>query len=257
MIAKLNSKMIGSGPPIIILHGLFGMLDNWLTMAKKLEEVGYMPILIDLRDHGRSEHTDDFSYGLMADDLYHFMEENWIHDAIIIGHSMGGKVALQFTKNHESMVSKLIVVDIGIKKYEAGHEDVLNALESVDMSTVESRQDVEGILTETIKEVSTVQFLMKSLTRKKEGGYTWKINLPLLRKKYNNILSEITFEYPVETPTLFVKGSTSSYILSKDFANIQKALPNANLQEIANAGHWVHADRPDELFKIIYSFIKE
>jgi len=115
---------------------------------------------------------------------------------------MGGKVALQFTKNHESMVSKLIVVDIGIKKYEAGHEDVLNALESVDMSTVESRQDVEGILTETIKEVSTVQFLMKSLTRKKEGGYTWKINLPLLRKKYNNILSEITFEYPVETPTL-------------------------------------------------------
>ena len=257
MIAKLNSKMIGSGPPIIILHGLFGMLDNWLTLAKKLEGAGYMPILIDLRDHGRSEKTDDISYNLMADDLYHFMEENWIHDAIVIGHSMGGKVALQFTKNHESMVSKLIVVDIGIKRYEAGHEDVMDALESVDLDTVETRQDVENVLMASLGEVSTVQFLMKSLTRKKEGEYEWKMNLPLLRKNYNNILSEITFEYPIDTPTLFVKGGTSPYILSEDVKSIQKVLPNASIQIIDNAGHWVHADQPDELFKIIYSFIKE
>ena len=257
MMPKLNFRIIGQGTPVIILHGLFGMLDNWLTIAKKFEVQGYMPILIDQRDHGRSEHTDDFSYRLLAEDLYRFMEDNWIHESFLIGHSMGGKVALQFVANHASLIKKLVVVDIGIKKYNGGHENVLKALNSVDIHHLSSRSDAENELNKILQDTSTVQFLMKNLTRSKEGGYEWKMNFKLLEQKYQNILSEITFEHPVFTETLFIKGGHSDYILDEDFPSIKKVLPEARLITMPNAGHWVHADQPDELFSNIIDFIRE
>ena len=257
MSLQLNYKIIGQGPPIIILHGLFGMLDNWLNIAKMLEEAGYMVVLIDQRDHGRSEHTNDFSYPLLANDLHQFMEENWIHEAILIGHSMGGKTSLQFVADHDSMISKLIIIDIGKKTYLGGHNDVFEALFAVDIDKIHTREEVQIILMDRLNSIGTVQFLMKNLTRRKEGGFEWKMNLPLIFNKYNNILKEINFLHPVNTETLFIRGGKSEYITDADWPEIIKALPLAELITIKEAGHWVHADQPIELFNKIIDFIKD
>jgi pimeloyl-ACP methyl ester carboxylesterase len=256
MRPKLNYKIIGKGKPIIILHGLFGMLDNWLNMAKKLDEAGYMVILVDQRDHGRSEHSSDFSYPLLSEDLFHFMEDNWIHEAILIGHSMGGKTGLQFISEHESMVTKFIVIDIGIKKYEGGHQEVFDALFSIDIESVQSRNEVENAMMSRLHDYGTVQFLMKNLTRKKDGGFEWKMNLTLLFANYEKILDGITFTHPCFTETCFIKGSDSNYILDEDMGEILKSLPKARLITIPDAGHWVHADKPNELFNEIIDFIR-
>lgn len=257
MTPQLNYKIIGQGSPIIILHGLFGMLDNWLNMAKRLEDEGYMVILIDQRDHGRSDHTEDFSYPLLAEDLYHFMEENWIHDAILIGHSMGGKTSLQFVSEHETMISKLMIIDIGIKKYSGGHQEVFDALLAIDIHNTQSRDEVQDLLMQNLHDLGTVQFLMKNLTRRKEGGFEWKMNLSLLHQKYQNILSEISFSHNCDTNTLFIRGDRSKYIQDEDWQLINEKLPNAKLKTIKDAGHWVHVDQPDELFTTIIDFIRE
>jgi pimeloyl-ACP methyl ester carboxylesterase len=255
MIPNINFKIIGQGQPIIILHGLFGMLDNWLNIAKKLESSGFMPILIDQRDHGRSDRTDDFNYRLLANDLAVFMEENWIHDAILLGHSMGGKTVLQYMADHDSGISKSIIVDIGLKKYKGGHQEIFDALFAVDLENAISRMDVENVLSGYLKELGTVQFLMKNLTRKRSGGFEWKMNLDLLFKNYQHILDGIHFDHPIETPTLFIRGDQSDYILDEDWPEILENIPNAKLKSIKNAGHWVHADQPDELFKLIIDYI--
>jgi len=253
----LNYKIIGQGTPIIILHGLFGMLDNWSNMAKKLEAAGYMVILIDQRDHGRSAHTHDFSYPLLANDLYQFMEDNWIHDAILIGHSMGGKTSLQFVTEHESMISKLVIIDIGIKKYKGGHQDVFEALFAVDIEKIQGRDEAQAVLMHHLNDLGTVQFLMKNLTRRKEGGFEWKMNLSLLFEKYENILEKIHYQAASVTDTLFIKGGKSDYILDEDWPDITEMLPNAKIKTIEDAGHWVHVDQPDELFDTIIDFIRD
>lgn len=256
MTPRLNFKIIGQGKPIIILHGLFGMLDNWMNMAKMLEKEGYMVILVDQRDHGRSEHTNDFNYPLLSDDLFHFMDENWIHEAILIGHSMGGKTGLQFISEHESMISKFISIDMGIKKYSGGHQDVFDALFSIDIESIQSRKEADSVIMEKLHDYGTVQFLMKNLTRKKEGGFEWKMNLPLLFAKYENILDKITFSHPCFTDVCFIKGSKSNYIQEDEMIDIQKSLPNSQLIAIPDAGHWIHVDKPNELFNEIIDFIR-
>ena len=253
---KLNFKVLGHGKPVVILHGLFGMLDNWQTFAKKLESKDYMVFLIDQRDHGKSPHTNDFSYPLLSDDLYHFLEDNWIHEVILIGHSMGGKSAIQFTSDHSSIVSKLIVVDIGIKSYSGGHEKVFEALNAVKLDIVNTRSEIETILTNHLKDKSIVQFFMKNLNRKKTGGFEWKMNLQLLDKSYKNILASVNIPEPLENDVLFVKGEKSDYIEEEDKLKIIEKFPNAQFTTIPNAGHWVHADNPDELFNKVIQFIE-
>ena len=257
MNPTLNFKTVGQGPPVIILHGLFGTLDNWLTTARKLEDEGFMTFLIDQRDHGRSDHTDAFNYTLLADDILRFMEENWIHETILIGHSMGGKTGLKFVSEHEDMVTKFIVIDICFRKYPSGHEDVFEALLKVDLNKIKSRKEVQDILMNKINNQGTVQFLMKNLTRKIEGGFEWKLNLSLLYKEYENILDEIKFDHPCETKTLFIRGSRSNYIRDEDIPVIQKTFPNSRIVTIEGAGHWVHVDKPNELFEEINAFIRE
>lgn len=257
MVPKLNYRIIGEGQPVIILHGLFGMLDNWLTIGKKLSDAGFMAILIDQRDHGRSQHTHRFDYKVLAEDLLHFMEEHWIHSAHLIGHSMGGKTALQFVVDHTSDIKKLVVVDIGIKAYAGGHEDVFKALLAVDLPQISDRDSVQKIISGFIDDSGTVQFLLKNLTRHKDGHFEWKMNLPLLYKNYQNILAPIELDHKCYTDTLFISGAESNYILDSDIANIIEHFPHAGFHTIPSAGHWVHADNPDELFKTIIDFIKD
>jgi esterase len=256
MHPHLNYKIYGQGQPIVILHGLFGTLDNWHNFAKRLEEAGYMAILVDQRDHGRSEHTADFSYPLLSQDLQNFLEENWIYEGTIIGHSMGGKTCLEYIADFNPTDFKFVIIDIGIKQYEEGHSEIFKALLSVPLDTLSSRKEAEDILMNAIRNNGEVQFLMKNLTRTKDGGFEWKINLPLLFDKYNNILEAIKFKEASNVKTLFVRGGQSGYITDEDWPDIQKVLPNSQLKTIHGAGHWIHADKPVELFDTIIDFIK-
>ncbi len=253
---NLNYKTFGQGDPIIILHGLFGTLDNWQTVGKQLAE-NYTVYIVDQRNHGRSPHLDVMNYPAMAEDLQQFMESHWMFKAHIMGHSMGGKTAMQFALDHPDMVEKLIVVDIAPKRYAGGHEQILQAIMALDLSKLESRQQAEDFLRSRLPKYdeSVVLFLMKNLTRSKEGVFQWKMNFPIIYKHYPEILSEIQSAHAYEGEALFIRGEKSDYILDSDWDTVLRFFPNAHLKTIRNAGHWVHADEPEALLHLVQQFL--
>jgi esterase len=251
---NLNYKIVGSGNPVIVLHGLFGMLDNWQSFAKSMEDE-YMWIMVDQRDHGKSPFTKEFNYPVLADDLYHFLNNEGIYKTHIMGHSMGGKTAMQFAHDHFSFVDKLIVVDIAPKRYPGGHETIMQAMLTVPVDKADSRDDIFLHLSKDIKDESVVQFLMKNLQRNKNGVYRWKINIPLLYENYDTILGNIDVSHNIETDTLFVRGAESRYIEEEDLTLMKEIFPNSSLATIQGAGHWVHADKPKELASVIRDYL--
>ncbi|MFI5171276.1 MAG: alpha/beta fold hydrolase [Chitinophagales bacterium] len=251
----LNYKPSGTGPPLIILHGLFGMLDNWKTVGKGLEDK-FTIYLVDQRNHGKSPHVDAHSYKLMAEDIREFFEYHHIKSAHIIGHSMGGKTAMQFALDHGEMVNKLIVVDMGIKRYVGGHDKIFDALMSLDIKSITSRKDAESLLIEKVADTGVRQFLLKGLTRNANGSYDWKFNLKALSENYDEeILGPVVSDKSFQGKTLFIRGENSDYILNDDWDVIQKLFPNSRLITIKNAGHWVHADQPEALIKTVELFL--
>ena len=254
-LMKLNFKTYGEGDPVIILHGLFGMLDNWQTIARSLAE-NNMVFLVDQRNHGKSPHFDEHNYKLMAEDLAAFMEDNWIHEASLIGHSMGGKTVMQFAADHEDMVEKLVVIDIAPKQSVRGHDEILAALTALELDNVDKRSEAEEMLGQSIKDRGVMQFLLKNLTRKKEGGYRWKMNLPVLAEQYERILDPIVYDHPFEGPTLFLKGENSRHINSDDEIMIKEMYSDVSIKQIDGAGHWVHADNPNDTKEALKQFLK-
>lgn len=252
---ELNYKSLGQGYPILILHGLFGTLDNWQTIARHLSE-HHTVYLIDLRNHGRSPQLPEMNYPAMAEDLRHFMESHGMYQAHIIGHSMGGKVAMQFALEHSDMVEKLLVVDIAPKAYPGGHQTIFEALLSLDLSTLTERQQAEAHLATYIAEADVRLFLMKNLSRQKGGGFEWKMNLPVIYENYPQILAAIDSPWTFDKPTIFVRGEHSDYVQDADMARIRALFPNAQLHTIAGAGHWVHAEQPDALLQLALSFFE-
>ena len=251
---QLNYKTFGQGEPLIILHGLFGTLDNWQTLAKRWADK-YTVFLVDQRNHGRSPHVNEHNYLAMAEDLNTFMEDNWIHQAHILGHSMGGKTAMQFAVLYPEMLDKLVVIDIAPKIYPGGHEQILEALNDLDVAHLEDRKAADAQLKERIALFGIRQFLLKNLTREKTGGYRWKMNLPALTQNYQAILQNIEATEVFEGEVLFVKGETSPYIKEEDLPLIQTYFPHAQLKTIEKAGHWVHAEQPDALFEVVSQFL--
>ncbi|MEL7221689.1 MAG: alpha/beta fold hydrolase [Bacteroidota bacterium] len=252
---ELNYKSFGQGPPLIILHGLFGTLDNWQTLGKRWAE-NFTVFLVDQRNHGRSPHLPEHNYPLMAEDLKAFMEANWIYEAHIMGHSMGGKTAMQFALHYPDMVDKLIVVDIAPKQYVGGHEAIVEALNALPLTKIESRSQADAFLAERIADFGVRQFLLKNLTRNKEGGYRWKMNLSVLTKDYQAILQNIGGDDVFDGPSLFVRGGNSNYIETNDLPLLQSSFPEAQLLTIENAGHWVHAEQPAALFESVDAFLR-
>jgi len=252
---QLNFKEFGQGDPIIILHGLFGTLDNWQTIAKQLA-TDYSVYIIDQRNHGRSPHDDAFDYSLMASDLQAFMEANWMYKATIIGHSMGGKTAMQLAFDYSDLIERLIVVDIAPKGYEGGHQEIFDALFAVDLDKIESRKAADDFLAERIPDFAVRQFLLKNLTRNKEGGYQWKMNLPVIYDNYQRILAPPDRMETVDMPTLFIRGGASDYILDSDMPDIKSYFSEASFETIAGAGHWVHAEAPAKFLEILQGFLK-
>lgn len=241
----------GPGKPLIILHGLFGMLDNWHNLARKFASQ-YHVFLLDLRNHGQSPHSDAMNYPLMADDLWEFMREQNIPQAYILGHSMGGKVAMEFALRFPEKCLKLVVVDIAPVKYKPGHNDIFKALFALDIANAEkSRKDLDEDMTPLIPEFGVRQFLLKSLERKEEGGYLWKFNLEAIHSHYDEILAELEGDRSYGGPTLFIRGDNSPYVQDSALAQIEAFFPNYQLETIKDAGHWVHAEKPVELIELV------
>jgi esterase len=256
----LNFKEFGSGEPLVILHGLFGTLDNWQTIARQLAD-NFTVYIVDLPNHGRSPHTKgEFDYSEMSDAVAEFLTKNWIHETRLIGHSMGGKLAMQLALQQPDLIKKLAVIDIAPKKYAGGHGDIFKAMFALDLTTLTDRKEAEQFLTEHLPEegAGTIQFLLKNLSRRADtegGGFEWKMNLDVLWANYPRILDKLEGDIPFRKSTLFIRGSESNYIKDTDFDLISKLFPNSAIQTIEGAGHWVHAEKPIELLSALKNFM--
>ena len=253
---SLHYKKIGSGSPLLILHGLFGSLDNWLTIAKKLAAYEYEVWIIDQRNHGRSFHDPEHNYRVMAEDLLHFTEEHQLSEIILCGHSMGGKTAMAFSLRWPERVRKLIVCDISPAAFENRHHEVFDALNTIPCPMLHSREEAESILRNKGLDENTIPFLLKNLFRDEKGVFHWRFNLRTLEQQYDQIADEIT-GMPVFMPTLFIKGQLSGYINASNYPEIETLFPKHQLTEIPGAGHWVHADNPDLFLKTLIDFMQE
>jgi pimeloyl-ACP methyl ester carboxylesterase len=250
---KLHSLVYGSGSPLLILHGLMGSSDNWHTLAKRFGTF-FHTFALDARNHGRSPHTPDFNYDVMAQDVMEFLHAQQLNAANIIGHSMGGKTAMKLALSHSQLVRRLIVVDIAPKRYPRLHDEILETLGSIELSLYTSRKDVDRALAEGIVDRTTRQFLMKNVSRDAEGRFMWKMNLPAIAQQYDRISEEIVSDRPYEGSTLFVASKKSGYVLDEDVPAIKRLFPRAEFVWL-NTGHWIHVEAPEEFFGIVLDFL--
>ena len=252
---RLSYRKLGSGKPLFILHGLFGSADNWQTVGKQFAE-HFTVYFIDLRNHGQSPHSTEWNYEVMSEDINELMQDEGIDKAILLGHSMGGKVAMQFTVRHPEKVEKLVVVDIGPKKYPVTNQFVIDAIDSFDLSAVKIRKEVDTLLTPFIQDFGTRQFLLKNLYWTEEQKLAWKFNYEVIKQNIKTV-GEVTPmpAMPIGIPVLFIKGERSDYIFPGDVKLITSMFPNAKLVVIAGAGHWVHADKPQEFYNVVNEFL--
>ena len=266
---ELFFRKFGEGTPMIITHGLYGASDNWVTVGKALAE-HFEVYLLDQRNHGRSPHSMEHSYGLMRDDLLEFMNAQEIEKAILVGHSMGGKTAMFFAAEYPERVQALVVVDIAPKSYfdvdsfeqeTIDHQRIIRTMRAIDFTKVSSRADVETQMNEHLPWPRISQFLMKNLKREKDNTFSWSLNVEALHKNVKEILDGLNpddFRHGNEVtgfPVLFIRGEKSDYILPDDINLIYNIFPYAEIVSIPNAGHWVHAEQPQLLIKNILYFI--
>lgn len=249
---ELFFRELGTGKPLVILHGLFGFSDNWQTHAKKFSDY-YRVILVDLRNHGHSPWSEEFSYQLMVNDLVELFNKLNLTDVILIGHSMGGKVAMHFAQSHSEFIEKLIVVDMGVKEYPLHHQHILKAFDSIDLNKLTARSEAERILSSFIESKGVVQFLLKNLYWRDKGKLAWRVNFKVLQSSMPEILSALP-KNEVLLPTLFIRGALSDYILASDIEEIENLFPDSQFVTIDNAGHWVHAEAPEEFTDAVLSF---
>ena len=251
----LHSRIEGEGRPLIIIHGFLGMSDNWKSFGSLYANEGFQVHMIDLRNHGRSFHAEDFNYKVMAHDVLEYCQHHNLNSIFIIGHSMGGKVAMLLATTYPSVVEKLIVADIGPKYYAPHHQDILAGLNAVDFVLKPDRAAVEEILYPFIPDFGTRQFLMKSLYWKEPGQLAFRFNLPVFNQKIETIGEALPEENHFDKPTLFIRGGNSRYILDSDLETIEKQFPNYTLVTIPNVGHWLHAENPKAFFEETSNFL--
>ncbi len=250
---NLFSRKSGQGKPLIILHGLFGSSDNWFSLAKVFAE-HFTVFLIDQRNHGQSPHTDEFNYKLLTEDLNAFIEENNIEYPHIIGHSMGGKTAMNFAVKYPAKLDKLIVVDIAPKKYPVHHDHILDGLHDIDLNTLTSRNVADQLLSHHITEPVVRQFLLKNLARTSENKFEWRVNLHAIDEHIEEIGAGMQYEGQFTGPALFIKGKRSDYYSSGDEEAILKIFPSSKFITL-NTGHWVQAEDPKAFAETVFNFL--
>ena len=252
----LHSLILGKGEPLLILHGLFGMGDNWKTLANKFA-ADFEVHLIDQRNHGRSFHTPEFSYELMADDLLRYMNHHGIEKAHLLGHSMGGKTVMLFATIHPERVKKLIVADIAPKKYPIHHDFIIGGLKNIDLDKMHSRKEIDAALSPHITEPAIRQFLMKNIYRIEKDRFALRFNLKSISENIHEVGKALPETARFDGATLFLKGSNSSYITERDTELIRKHFPDTEIEIIENAGHWLHAENPQDFYTKVYRFLKK
>lgn len=255
---QLCHRILGEkGPFLVILHGLFGSSDNWVTLGKAFAENGYRVVLTDLRNHGLSEHDDAFDLNSMATDVALLLAQLPKEKTFVLGHSLGGKVAMKLAITHSGIVHGIMVADIGPKPYQTKHHDIVKALQSVDTSKLQSRKDAEMQLSILIPSNDIRLWLTKNLYWKEKNRLDWRFNLDVIATNLHEVVAGIESEKPCAVPSLFLKGAASDYLLESDMADIQKIFANATMETIPNAGHWLHADNPIATLERCLAFMKQ
>lgn len=254
---ELAYREYGAGNPLIILHGLFGQSDNWNTLAKRFADMGFRVFTIDQRNHGLSPHSEVWDYQSMANDLSKFIYTHKLTKPIILGHSMGGKTVMFFELLFTGIAKKIIVVDIAPRAYESHHEVVMHALNSVKFDEITTRKQAEEILSKHISDFGTKQFLLKNIYWKnpETNLMDWRFNLKVISREYDNIGVEVP-NGTSETKALFIKGEKSHYLTESDVKDIELRFPNFDLKVVKDAGHWIHAEKPNEFFEMVMKFIR-
>ena len=252
----LYSKIEGQGKPLLILHGFLGMSDNWKTLGTKYAATGFEVHMPDLRNHGRSFHSEIFSYEAMVQDVYDYCTTNNISKLDLIGHSMGGKVAMLFAMKYPDLLDKLIVADIAPRYYAPHHEQILSALNAVDFSKKPSRAEVDAIMQKYIPDFGTRQFLMKNLYWAAPDQLAFRFNLAVFNKTIEDIGQALEDDMVFIKPTMFLRGGNSNYISNLDLVDIRHHFPNAAVETIPNVGHWLHAENPAMFYDLTIAFLK-
>ncbi|MBL7472406.1 alpha/beta fold hydrolase [Robertkochia sediminum] len=256
MTDQLYSKILGEGAPLLILHGFLGMSDNWKTLGAEYAKNGYQVHLIDQRNHGRSFHAETFNYPTLSDDLARYADQHQLEDFNIIGHSMGGKTAMTFACDHPERTAKLLVADIAPRYYAPHHQEIINGLKAIDLRAVRSRGDADRMLAEHLSIPGIRQFLLKNLYRKQPDQFAFRFNLDVLANRLEEIGEPLEADNTYNGDTLFLSGAKSDYIREEDTPLIRTHFPNAQIREIANAGHWLHAENPAAFLEESLDFFK-
>ena len=251
---QLHFQSYGEGVPLIVLHGLFGSLDNWHSMSQKLA-ADFHVFAMDLRNHGHSPHAAEMNYPSMSEDLKEFVIEKQLSAINLLGHSLGGKTAMLFALNFPDLVEKLIVVDMAPRAYPPHHDEILTALLSLDLSAFKTRKEMESQLADSIPDLGVRQFLLKNVKRNSEGAFYWQMNLTAIKHNYGKLNEAIVSDRSFDKTALFIRGEYSNYIRDEDWSSIQKLFPQAQHCEIAGAGHWVHADAPEVFLRKVREFL--
>lgn len=252
---KLYANVLGTGKPFIILHGFLGMGDNWKTLGNQFAKNGFEVHLVDQRNHGRSFHDTEFNYEVLAADLKKYCDANQLTDIVLLGHSMGGKTAMHFATLFPNMVSKLLVADISPRFYPVHHDAILEGLSQLNFSELKSRSEADKALANYVNDKGTRQFLLKNLYWKEKGQLALRINLKVLKETVEEVGEALATHAIFQGETLFLRGDKSEYIGSQDESIIHAHFPKAKLITIANAGHWLHAENPEDFFNAVINFL--
>jgi pimeloyl-ACP methyl ester carboxylesterase len=253
---QLNFREYGAGVPVIILHGLFGSLENWAYISGQLAEQFHI-FAVDQRNHGSSPHSDEMNYDVLANDIRDFMQQQNLRSAAVLGHSMGGKAAMRFALLHPDLVDRLIIADMAPRTYPGTHHEIFEALLALDLSQFENRGQVEQALEPKIPELGIRRFLLKGLTRDADGSLRWKFNLYALHENYSALNCELESDQKFGKPALFLRGEKSNYIRDEDFPAVRELFPRAEVVTVPNASHWLHAEQPEIFLNHVRNFLTE
>ncbi|WP_029654417.1 alpha/beta fold hydrolase [Marinobacter daepoensis] len=263
MSVNLNSRVSGQGTPLILLHGLFGSLENLGGIGRRLEDSWQIHAL-DERNHGSSPHSDVMDYPAMAEDVIAYLDAQSIDKAILLGHSMGGKVAMQVALTYPERVQALIVADISPVTYKPHHDAILEGMQKLDLTGVKTRREADARLAEFVAVEGVRQFLLKNLERipaetqsSEDVLFRWRLNLPVIDACYDNLAAAPEGSAPYRGPVLFIKGADSAYIQDKHRDTIRELFPEAELKVIDGTGHWLHAEKPDDFATLCRDFLKQ
>ncbi|HTX87360.1 MAG TPA: alpha/beta fold hydrolase [Bacteroidales bacterium] len=254
---RLFFRQYGQGFPVIVLHGLFGLSDNWVTFGRRLAD-DFSVYLLDLRNHGQSPHSDEFTFEAMEADLLEFLDERGFPEVHLIGHSLGGKVAMLFSLDHPERLKKLVIADISLRNYTDPREqlDLIRAMQAVDLSRAGSRSDVDRQLSLSVKNVRIRQFLLKNVFWKSPSVLAWRLNLAGISENIFRVFQAVEREGIFPGPALLVRGGRSDYVTEEDLLPLKIKFPRLAVQTLENASHWVHADEPEKFYELVRDFLK-